>query len=179
VPLERLASDQARQLRHGLQEAAGAVAGPRASALVYKALSGEYLYTRFNPGGTLSLGNIDDRELRGAWSTRRRKPGEPAFRWALAPESCVRVPLDAPIELRVAITARAPAEVQPQVMTLVPNGRSVGTSPVGLDWSESVFLVPAAALVPGENWLCLRFSREWPGEDGLRTAAAVSTIQLP
>lgn len=179
APLERLAADQARLLRNGLQRVAGAVAGPRASALVYKALSGEYLYTRFNPGGTLGLGNIDDRELRGAWSSRRRKPGEPAFRWALAPESCVRVPLEAPFDLRVAITARAPAEVQPQVMTLASNGRAVGTAPVGTEWGDSAFLVPAAALVPGENWLCLRFSREWPEEEGLRAAAAVSTIQLP
>jgi hypothetical protein len=179
APLERLAADQARLLRNGLQQVAGAVAGPRAAALVYKALSGEYLYTRFNPGGTLSLANIDDRELRGAWSSRRRKPGEPAFRWALAPESCVRVPLEAPFDLRVAITARAPAEVQPQVMTLASNGRAVGSAPVGREWGASAFVVPAAALVPGENWLCLRFSREWPEEEGLRAAAAVSTIQLP
>ena len=50
---------------------------------------------------------------------------------------------------------------------------------VALEWGESAFLVPASALVPGENWLCLRFSREWPFEDGLRAAAAVSTLQLP
>src|SRR5262249_18030838 len=145
----------------------------------YKALSGEYLYTRFNPGGTLSLGNMEDVELRGSWSSRRRKPGEPAFRWALAPESCVRVPLEAPFDLRVAVTALAPGDVQPEEMTLVSNGRTVGSAPVGTDWGESAFLVPAAALVPGENWLCLRFRREWPGEEGLRAAAAVSTIQLP
>jgi hypothetical protein len=179
APLERLASDQARLLRGGLQRAAFAVAGPRGSALVYKTLSGEYLYTRFNPGGTFALGNMEDVELRGAWSSRRRKPGEPAFRWALAPEACVRVPLDAPLDLRVAITARAPAEVQPQVMTVASNGRVVGSASVGTEWGESAFQVPAAALVPGENWLCLRFSREWPGEEGLRAAAAVATIQLP
>jgi hypothetical protein len=179
APLERLASDQARLLRERLQEVAGAVAGPRGRAFVYKALSAEYLYTRFNPGGTLSLGSIDDRELRGAWSSRRRKPGEPAFRWALAPESCVRVPLEAPFDLRVAITARAPQQVQPQVMTLASNGHAVASAHVGREWGESAFVVPAAALVPGENWLCLRFSREWPEEEGLRAAAAVSTIQLP
>ena len=179
APLERVAGDQAGLLRRALQDVAGAVGGPRASAVVYKYLSAEYLYTRFNPGGTLALGNMDDRELRGAWSSRRRKPGEPAFRWALAPESCVRVPLDTPFDLRVAVTARAPREVQPQVMTVAANGHVVGTAPVGTDWGDSVLLVPKAALVPGENWLCLRFSREWPGEEGLRAAAAVSTIQLP
>jgi hypothetical protein len=146
---------------------------------VYKALSAEYLYTRFNPGGTLAVGNMEDAELRGAWSSRRRKPGEPAFRWALAPESCVRAPLEAPLDLRVAITARAPAEVQPQTMTLLVNGRAVGSAPVGTEWGESAFLAPKDAVVPGENWLCLRFAREWPGEDAPRTAAAVSAIQLP
>lgn len=179
APLERLAGDQAGLLRRGLEGVAGALGGPPARALVYKALSAEYLYTGFNPGGRFSLGNIDDRELKGGWSTRRRKPGEPAFRWALAPESCVRAPLDAPIDLRVAVTARAPAEVQPQSLTLAANGHVVGSAPVGADWGESAFLVPAGDLVPGENWLCLRFSREWPGEEGLRAAAAVSTIQLP
>jgi hypothetical protein len=179
APLERLVADQARLLRHGLQDVAGFVAGPRGRAFVYRALAAEYLYTRFNPSGTINLGNVDDRELGGSWSPRRRKPGEPAFRWALAPESCVRVPLEAPFDMRVAITARAPAEVQPQVMSLVSNGRLVGSSPVDTAWSESAFLVPATALVPGENWLCLRFSREWPGEEGLRTAAAVAVVQLP
>jgi hypothetical protein len=142
-------------------------------------LSAEYLYTRWNPGGTLAVGNLEDRELGGSWSSRRRKPGEPAFRWALPPESCVRVPLDQPFDLRMTITARAPREVQPQAMTVLSNGRAVGSAPVATDWGESAFLVPATALVPGENWLCLRFSREWPGEEGLRAAAAVSTIQLP
>jgi hypothetical protein len=65
------------------------------------------------------------------------------------------------------------------VLKLVSNGQLVGAQPISLDWGESRFLVPKGALVPGENWLCLRFSREWPAEDGLRAAAAVSTIQLP
>ena len=65
------------------------------------------------------------------------------------------------------------------MMTLLAGGRVIGSAPVESEWSEARFLVPPAVLVPGENWLCLRFSREWPGEEGLRTAAAVATIQLP
>ena len=45
--------------------------------------------------------------------------------------------------------------------------------------SDVPVFVEARHLVPGENTLCLRFSRALPGEPGNRAAAGVWEIQLP
>jgi len=83
------------------------------------------------------------------------------------------------VSLRAFISARAPHGLDGQTMSVLVNVAVVAESPLGDEWRDVPFTIPASALVPGENRLCLRFSRALPGEEGLRVAAAVSVIQLP
>ena len=181
APLERVARDQARGLRRAAQGLLGALAGPRGRALAYKALQAEYLYTAFNRGGTIAPADpaAQERYLLNGWSTRGRSPGRPDFRWALFPEACVRVPLEAPFDLRVTIDALAPPAAQPQTMSVAVNGVVVGTGTLAPEGSRVPVFIEARQLVPGENTLCLRFSNALPGEPGTRAAAGVWEIQLP
>src|SRR5262245_25080240 len=74
APLERVAADQVRLLRHGVERLLGAVAGPRGRALAYKAFAGEYFYVSgFHPDGTISLPEDEDL-LAGGWSAPHRRP---------------------------------------------------------------------------------------------------------
>jgi hypothetical protein len=49
--------------------------------------------------------------------------------------------------------------------------------PVPPEWTEVRFTVPAAALVPGENRMCFRFSQAPPGTHGERRVAAVASTR--
>ena len=182
APLERVARDQARVLKAAAQGVLGLVAGPRGRALAYKTLQGEYFYTAFNRGGTIVPADpsAPERYLLSGWSTRGRLAGHPDFRWALYPEACVRIPLEEPFDLRVDIEAFAPPAAQPQTMTVVANGETVGAGPLLPEGSRVQVFVPEGRLVPGENRLCLRFSTALPAAEGERPAAAgVWVIQLP
>ena len=113
------------------------------------------------------------------WSTRGRLPGRPDFRWALFPEACVRIPLEAPFDLRVTIEAFAPPAAQPQTMSVTVNDVSVGAGALGPEGTRVPVFIEARHLVPGENILCLRFSNALPGDPETRAAAGVWEIQLP
>jgi len=182
APLERVARDQARVLKAAAQGVLGLVAGPRGRALAYKTLQGEYFYTAFNRGGTIVPADpsAPERYLLSGWSTRGRLAGHPDFRWALYHEACVRIPLEEPFDLRVDIEAFAPPAAQPQTMTVVANGKTVGAGPLLPEGSRVQVFVPEGRLVPGENRLCLRFSTALPAAEGERPAAAgIWVIQLP
>lgn len=176
APLERVAASQARTLRRSVQELLGAFAGPAGRAFAYHVLSGEYLFTHYNPNGTLNLADLPEQDLGGRWSARRRPPDEPAFRWALGPRSCVRLPLEAPFALRAVVTARAPRDWQPQTLQPWMNGQPLEPLPVATEWRDLELAVPIHAQVPGENWLCLAFSNAGREPDGPR--AAVARVQL-
>lgn len=181
APLERVARDQARVLKAAAQAALGVVAGPRGRAIAYKTLQGEYFYTAFNRGGTIVPAEplAQERYLLNGWSTRGRLAGRPDFRWALHPEACVRIPLEEPFDLRVAIEAFAPAAAQPQTMTVLVNGEAVGAGTLPPEGARVQVFVPEGRLVPGENRLCLRFSTALPAQGERPAAAGVWVIQLP
>ncbi len=175
VPLDRLASDQARQTRGLALRAAEAVAGPRARALVYKHLSGEYLHD-VHPDGIVELA-AEDRLLLSGWSPRVNRSEAPYSRWALAPEACLLLPLPAAQATTLAVQARAPRRALPQTMTVAWNGEALGEAPLTAEWSESTWTAPREKTRPGENRLCLRFANAAPGEDG-GVAAAVSRVSV-
>jgi len=183
APLERLAPAQASRwaghLRWAAEGAAGGLFGTRGRAAVYRVLVGEFFYDNVAPSGTIEVGALDSPFLLEGWSAPRRREGWPGFRWAMSPAACARVPLEEPVPLHGFISARAPHGLDGQTMSVVVNGAVVAESPLGEDWREVPFTIPASALLPGENRLCFRFSRALPGEEGTRVAAAVSVIQLP
>lgn len=179
APLDRLAGDQGRLVRRTAERVLGAVAGARGRALAYRFFSGEYFYTGFNTSGTIDLWAADERYLLRGWGHRSRRTLDPSFRWALPPESCVRLPLSQPFDVPITISAWSPEPVQPQVMTVEANGVWVGAANLGTEWTDVRVTVPARVLVSGENALCLRFSNATHPEKGPSVAACVSRIQLP
>ena len=179
APLEQLAKDQARSLRLATQDLMGWIAGEQGRALAYKYFSAEYFYTRFNRSGTINLRTADENYLLNGWSTPSRRTAKRPFRRALYPEACVRIPLDEPFPLRVAISARAPADLTPQVMTIAANGKIVTSTHLLTRWRNIPFTIPEEFLIPGENALCLRFSNGLPERNGERLAGFVERIQLP
>jgi hypothetical protein len=170
--LERVAGDQGRNVRRAAQAVLGWIAGPPGRALAYKYFSGEYVFENTRWGGALDVASLGKDDLSGAWSPPRRKPGELPFRWAMEPASCVRVPLEAPMELAVSVTARAPGGAQPQQLTVLWNEHPVGTAPVGIEWGDARFTLPLDAGVAGENWLCLRFAKTLPNDREDRSLCA-------
>ena len=179
TPLHKLAADQAGLLRGALESAAERVGGAGARALVYRMLVGEYLYQARHLDGTLNLARLPEDELAGGWSEPHRRPAGPGFRWAYSPEACLLLPFEAPIDLPLAITARAPAGTQPQTLELKMNGVTLGVAPLGSGWEVLRFQAPGRYLVPGENRLCLAFQRGLPTDSGRGVAAAVARVQLP
>jgi hypothetical protein len=179
APLERLARDQARLLQDSVENALGTVAGSGGRALAYKVFSAEYYYAGLNPSGTILLRFADERSLLRGWHTGSRRTARRSYRRALFPEACILVPLDSLFPLRVSVTARAPDGLVDQSIALAVNDRLVGSNLLGVDWQETPFLVPKENLIPGENALCLRFTRavNEPGEPPV--AALVEKIQLP
>jgi len=179
APLQRVAADQLRMLRGLAETLAERLGGPPARALVYRMLVGEYLYQARHLDGALHLARLPESELAGGWSEPHRRPEGPGFRWAYHPEACLWLPFETPLDLRLAITARAPAGTQPQTLELRLNGTAVGAAPLGPGWQVLRFEAPARFLVPGENRLCLAFQRALPSDSGPGVAAAVALVQLP
>jgi hypothetical protein len=173
---EEVAAAQARLLYFTAEDALGRVAGPGGRALAYKVFVGQYLYHHLLPDGRLEMTDADSRFLASGWSRPRQRRSHRPFRLAYHPEACVRLPLLEPIELRVVMTARAPAAVVPQTMGISVNGRALATRTLSAEWREVKFTVPAARLWSGENHLCFHFTRRLPGPGGV--AAAVATLQL-
>lgn len=181
LPLERVASAQAHQLRSAAERAGAAVAPDRGRALVYKSLVGEYFYWNVNLSGTIDLASEDTRYLAGGWSSLRcgNHPW-PRYRWALFPRACVRFPLERALQdLRTTVSMRAPGRARGQEMTVELNGFTILRAPLPSEWTEVRFVMPQRALRPGENQLCLAFSEGVAGEEDRLVAAAVSVIQLP
>jgi hypothetical protein len=176
APFDQVAADQARQARDLALEAAERVGGASGRALAYEHLSAEYLHDR-HPDGAIELA-AEERLLLSGWSARANRTDAPHFRWALAPESCVLVPLPRAKDLTVAVEARAPRRALPQTMTASWNGAVVGSGPLDADWSESAWPVARALVRDGENRLCLRFANAAPGDEGERVAAAVSVVRI-
>ncbi len=179
APLEHLAKDQARSLRLAVQELFGWIGGDEGRALAYKVFSAEYFYTRFNRSGTIRLRSADERYLLHGWHTPSRRTAKRPFRRALFPEACVRIPLEEPFDLRIAISARAPQTLDSQNMTVAVNDRVVASAQLHAEWRDVRVFVPLDHWVPGENALCLRFSNALPEENGRQVAAHVARIQLP
>lgn len=178
APLERLASDQARFLRRGSERVLGLLAGPAGRALAYKYFVGEYLFADVARDGRLVLAETAAPVLASGWMPVRREADERPHRWARYPESCLSIPLEEPLPLPVTVTARALRKAQPQVMSLVVNGTFIGSAPLGPEWSEARWSLPAERLVAGENAFCLRFRASAPGREGQQPAAAVAEVRL-
>jgi len=178
LPLERVVADQARQARLLAQDLGRAVAGDAGGALAYKILSAEYMFSRFNRGGVVRLGFVDKRELRGEWSPGYCGPGEVPFRWALPPESCLRIPVDGRFDMDLTLRARAPAATQPQTVTVRFNDRVVAVAELPETWTVLRTSVPEAHVTPGENWLCLRFANAAVAKGGARLAAAIASVEV-
>lgn len=155
LSLERLAGHQAGGLRERSQQLLGALAGPRAAAFAYGALSGEYLYSYWNPTGRLRLAQMDEHELRGSWSPVQRSPDGGSFRWLRAPEGCLRVPLAAPLPFPATLRAQAPRPFGELVLGLSLNGHAFGALRVDDSWRDHALELPLDRQQPGENWLCL------------------------
>jgi hypothetical protein len=179
APLERLAQDQARSLRLAAQDVMGWIAGDEGRALAYKVFSAEYFYTRFNRSGTINLRRADERYLLHGWWTASRRTAKRTFRRALYPEACVRIPLEEPFDLRVAINVRAPEGVEPQIMEITVNDNFVSSERLHQEWGRVLVVLRKGHLVPGENVLCFKFSNALPEEKGRRVAALFEKIQLP
>jgi hypothetical protein len=177
APWERVAAAQARQAGRLAEGGLGALFGEAGRALAYKARSGEYFYWNLNLSGTIDLARCDARYLAGEWSEPENREGPAAFRWALHPRSCLRFPLERPVDLRSVVTARAPGRLgDSQRMTVTLNGQALLAAPLSREWQDLGVLLPAASLRSGENVLCFEFAAALPGDD---RAAAIARVQLP
>jgi hypothetical protein len=176
APLDRVAADQARQGRDLALAAADRLAGSTGHALVYKHLSAEYLHD-LHPDGVVELA-AEERLLLGGWSARANRTDTPHFRWALAPEACLLVPLADVRKVTLVVDARAPRRALPQTMTVAWNDRVLGDAPLTAEWSTGAWTATPEATRAGENRFCLRFSSAAPGEGGDRVAAAVSRVSV-
>jgi len=179
---DRQATAQWFQLRRSVENALERLGGPRLRNVAYMFFVGEYFYWNTNLSGTIDMAAPEGRYLSGGWSPPHRRPSWPAFRWAYYPKACVRVPLETPLDLRIAVNARAPNRLPNQAMGLSMNHGPIVWRPLPADWTEVQYLLPAAMSSPGENLLCVNFSEHVPteeGEEGKAVSAAVTRIQLP
>lgn len=172
LPLERLAAHQARGLRERAQSLLFELAGPRAAAFAYGALSGEYLFTQWNASGRLRLAQMEEHELRGSWSQPQRGPGGGSFRWLRAPEGCLRVPLAAPMDFPATLRAQAPRPFGELTLAVSLNGQALGALRLGDAWRDHPLELPVARQQPGENWLCLALA----GPADAQVAVAVAEL---
>jgi hypothetical protein len=179
APFDRVARDQALLFRRVAEGALGSAFGERGRGAGYEVLSGEYLFGVLGRDGALALAAADDRTITSGFSPPARREDGPAFRWALYPEACLSLPLRGDQTLSaIGVFLRAPRRTQPQSVTVLLNGRDVGQSEVGEEWSLLKLPVPPKAFLRGPNALCLRFARGLPGEGPDRPAAAVAEVRL-
>jgi hypothetical protein len=179
APLERVAEAQAHQVRVAGEAIGERVGGWSGRDLAYRMFVGEYLYWNLNPGGTIDLADPDTRYLADGWSSPRNDPEGRAFRVAYHPRACVRIPLRDVLDLRMTVTAKAPAAVPGQTIALAVNGAHVESRPLPSEWTDTELTAPARHLHRGENVICLEFGSHARGPEGSRPAASVSRIQLP
>jgi hypothetical protein len=168
-----LQSGQAQDLS---ERALGRVAGPAGRAFAYGLFDGRLFFSNSVHDGVVDLADPEQPFLTGAWSRPINEAGPPAFRQAFLPRACVRVPLYRPVDLTARITARTPARLGLQAMAVTLNDQPVGRRPIDVEWSEASVPLPASAMIPGENLLCLEFAAALPGPPGQRVAALVRRI---
>jgi hypothetical protein len=176
APVDMVAGGQARLGRDALLAVAGSIAGARGRALVYKYLSGEYLFS-LHPDGVVELA-AEERLLREGWSTRANRSDVPHFRWALWPEACLLVPLVSTHELTLAVNVRAPQGALPQSADATWNDTPLTAIALTAEWQTIAWRVPKDRVRAGENRFCLAFENATDGDAGERLAAAVSTVRL-
>ena len=174
--LEDVATLQAHKLRRFSERVLDRLAGPRGRALAYDYFVGSFFFVNTAYDGVIDLGLPNPRFLTGGWSPPLNESGPPAFRLALYPRSCARIPLLRPVDLRAHVTARAPSKRLFPIMKVTFNGLALGQAALEVEWTETVVPLPASAMVPGENLLCLEFDDALPGPTGHRVAARVRTI---
>ena len=153
------------------------IAGTRGRALAYKHLSGEYLFGAVHPDGVVELA-AEERLLREGWSARANRSDTPHFRWALAPEACLLVPLASAHDLTLEVLARAPRRALPQSVTATWNGAPLATAPLTPEWQTLALRMPKDRVRSGENRLCLAFTNAADGDENGRVAAAVATVRV-
>lgn len=177
APLEQVAAAQARLARGFAERALTAIAGPPGRALAYKVFVGQYLYYDLALDGTIDLGSeASARFLEGVnWSPPRKRGDIHAFRWALHPQACLRLPLERAIDLRSRLLVRRAPGSGARNLGVVANGRPAFKGGLGHGWGELAFVLPAAALRAGENRICFAFDGGKAGE----AAAAIAWLQLP
>ncbi len=173
APLEELAARQTGALRSASEDWLGRLAGARGRNLAYMVFVGRYFYVNTGFDGRIDLTLATVPYLSGAWSERMEREDFGAFRFAGRSGACVKVPFERPFDLRLTVTARS--MVAEQIMSLSANGRKVQERAISMDWTDADFAVPSALLNPGENLLCLAFSKA----RGNERAAAVRWFQLP
>jgi hypothetical protein len=80
------------------------------------------------------------------------------------------------VDLQARITARAPTQGRDQVARVTLNDRPLAHAAWGGEWTERIVPLPATAMVPGENLLCLEFDDFVSGADGARIGAHIKRI---
>jgi hypothetical protein len=139
---------------------------------------GEYFYWNLNLDGTIDLSTPEERYLAGGWSEPRWEGNRPKFRWAFPPKACLRFPIGEPTDLRTVIRARSPSPAT-QIVSVALNDVPVSSLQLSEEWTDLHLVLPARAMVPGENLVCLGFASSAPIDDGREAGAAVAHIQLP
>jgi len=134
-------------------------------------------------GGRIELGGEEPPDLEPVLAHNWARPeaeGDVGFRRAKGRGARLRVPIRSLSDLTVVVRLRSDVPDEPQRVTLEVNGQSAGDAPVGAEWSELRFPVPAAWLRAGFNDVALAFSSTSsdarPGRRGRETAAAVDWI---
>ena len=180
LPLDEVARLQVGQARRFADRTVG-VLGPRARDAVYRVFVGLFAYENYRPGGEFDLATLEARFLGAGWSETQAWNDGTLFRYLMFPKACITVPIDEPFDLRGVVTARAPARISDQRVTVTVNERAVTASPLPAEWTDIAFAAPARFWVAGENRLCLVAASKRPGDEGddRSYAAAVVRVQFP
>ena len=180
LPIDEVARLQAGQARRFADRTVGLL-GPAARAAVYRVFVGLFAYENYRPGGDFDLATLESRFLGRGWSETQAWDDGTMFRYLLFPKACITIPIDEPFDLRGVITARAPARIQDQRITVMVNDRAVTTVPLPPQWTDLNFAAPARFWRSGENGLCLVAASKRPGDEGddRSFAAAVVRVQFP
>ena len=158
---------------------------PRVFFFLYANLKGVWLDEGPRSlGGLVDLGH-EPPDLPGVvghnWSRPETRDGV-SFRRPRGKRAWLRLPIRTRGEFEASLRARSEMGEVPLSVTLEVNGRSLGEAPLGGEWSEVRFPVPAAVLRSGFNEVALVFSTTPaelnPGFRGRNAAAAVDWFRL-